>query len=410
MPSTPPHRPSPTPGPSATALPSGAAPVLRSLNERSVAAHLLDAGPLTRVELAERTGLALPTVGRAVANLEQSGLVARTGSDTSRKGPAALLYGIEPRDGGLCAALVVTPGRLRLTLHTMRGDRLTSTEQPAQALPSGAPLDAQVTSLTERALDRANVGRERIWHTVISVPTIVDGAGRIRRDLPTPLPHFDQDAIDAIRSDLGHPVTVENDVNLSALGERAEGAARGLDDFVYLHVDRGIGMGIVLHGELHRGSRGAAGEISRMPLGGTRPSTARERELGPLQLALGSHAFTTRLAAHALPPDTDPAHVFAAAARGEPQHTEVVSEHASALAEAVAGIEAVLDPALIVLGGGLAGHPDLLPPLREALATLGPRVPALATSTLGTDAALRGAEAVAAERVREELFRRITGA
>lgn len=70
---------------------------------------------------------------------------------------------------------------------------------------------------------------------------------------------------------------------------------------------------------------------------------------------------------------------------------------------------AVLDPALIVLGGGLAGHPDLLPPLRKALAALGPHVPALATSTLGTDAVLRGAEAVAAGRVREELFRRITG-
>ncbi|MFE7709053.1 ROK family transcriptional regulator [Streptomyces sp. NPDC057486] len=407
MPSTSPSLPgSPSP------MPFGAAPVLRSLNEWSVAAHLLDAGPLTRVELAERTGLALPTVGRAVASLEQSGLAARTGQDTSRKGPAALLYGIEPQDGGLYAALVVTPLDLRLTLHTMRGERLALAQTPAEALPAGAPLEIQVQALANRALARAGTTRDRIWHTVISVPTIVDGDGRVRRDLPSPLPHFDQEAIDAIRTDLGPDaaVTVENDVNLAALGERAQGAARGLDDFVYLHVSQGIGMGIVMHGELHRGARGAAGEVSRMPMAGIHPHGPRERELGPLQLALGPTAFTARLTAHGLPADTLPATVFEAAARGDQTCTEIVQAHATALAQALAGIDAVLDPALIVLGGDLAGHPDLLPPLRTALGALGPRVPEVTTSTLGPDAVLRGAEAVAAAQVREELFRRITGA
>lgn len=393
-------------------MPFGATPVLRSLNEWSVAAHLLDAGPLTRVELAERTGLALPTVGRAVANLEQSGLAARTGQDTSRKGPAALLYGIEPQDGGLYAALVVTPRDLRLSLHTMRGERLALAEAPAEALPEGAPLETQVETLANRALARAGATRDHVWHTVISVPTIVDAEGRVRRDLPSPLPHFDQEAIDAIHADLGADaaVTVENDVNLAALGERAEGAARGLDDFAYLHVSQGIGMGIVMHGELHRGSRGAAGEVSRMPMAGIRPQDPSERDLGPLQLALGHFAFRARLIARGLSADIAPAAVFEAAARGDAVHAEVVREHATVLAEALAGIHAVLDPALLVLGGDLAGHPDLLPPLRTALTALGPRIPEVTTSTLGPDAVLRGAEAVAAARVREELFRRITTA
>ncbi|WP_432102607.1 ROK family transcriptional regulator [Streptomyces sp. bgisy091] len=398
----------------ATPLPSGAAPVLRSLNEWSVAARLLDAGPLTRVELAELTGLALPTVGRAVASLEKLGIAVRTGQDTSRKGPAALVYGIEPHDGGLHAALVISPRNLRLTVSTVRGERLVVAERPAEVAPAGDRLEIQVRRLVESALARSGVSRERIWHTVISVPTIVDGEGRVRRDLPSPLPHFDQDAIDAIRSDLDRTaqaqgVTVENDINLAALGEGAEGAARGLEDFVYLHVGEGIGMGVVLHGELHRGARGAAGEVSRMPYGGVVPRSSRERELGPLQLALGPHAFAARLAAHGVPADTAPSAVFEAAARGEQACAEVVREHAGALAHAVAGIDAVLDPALHVLGGELAGHPDLLAPLREVFASLGPRTPAVAVSSLGNDAVLRGAEVVAAARVREELFRRITG-
>src|SRR5205814_3624201 len=66
---------------------------------------------------------------------------------------------------------------------------------------------------------------------------------------------------DELQLALGLPVTVENDTNLAALGEQWVGVARGVDDFVFLSIGTGMGAGVVLGGELHRGRHGAAGEI-----------------------------------------------------------------------------------------------------------------------------------------------------
>lgn len=239
--------------PQAAALPSGASTVLRNLNERSVVVQLLHDTPLTRVDLAERTGLALPTISRAVANLERSGIVRATGRDTSRKGPAAALYEVRPVGGGLAAAVSVTSVGLAVSLLGLRGERVALAEAPAERVPGGAPLHLQVRGLLERALAHAGASRPEVWHGVVSVPTVVDAGGVLHRDLPSALPAFDQVSIDAIVELFGGAATVENDVNLSALGERAAGVARDVDDFVYVSVGRGLGMGVVMHGEIHRG-------------------------------------------------------------------------------------------------------------------------------------------------------------
>src|SRR5262249_57610355 len=84
-----------------------------------------------------------------------------------------------------------------------------------------------------------------------------------------------------VRERVGLPVALDNDINLAAVGERWAGVARGVDDFAFLSVGTGTGVGLVLGGELHRGTHGAAGEIDWALVGA-------DGELGPSAEGVGA--------------------------------------------------------------------------------------------------------------------------
>jgi predicted NBD/HSP70 family sugar kinase len=152
---------------------------------------------------------------------------------------------------------------------------------------------------------------------------------------------------------LGVSVVVENDVNLAALGEQWRGVGRGVDDFVFLSVGTGLGAGLVLGGELHRGHHGAAGEID-YALGGVDGAA-----MDPAAPAVSQ--FATRLAsegrlATALSPPYDVPTIFGAARARDPLAQAVVQEEARRIALQVAPIAAVADVGLVVLGGGIGAN------------------------------------------------------
>src|SRR5207245_778223 len=96
---------------------------------------------------------------------------------------------------------------------------------------------------------------------VMGVPGVVE-ADTERIELATNIPGLEGRPFAVeLRERLGLSVTLDNDINLAALGEQWRGVARGIDDFVFLSIGTGLGAGLVLGGELHRGRNGAAGEL-----------------------------------------------------------------------------------------------------------------------------------------------------
>jgi glucokinase len=174
---------------------------------------------------------------------------------------------------------------------------------------------------------------------------------------------------------LGLPVALENDCNLAALGEQRR---RGVADLAFIAVGTGVGMGIVSGGRLLRGATGGAGELGHLPLGG--PAVV-DGGLGPLEAIAGGAGLAARWSGPA------PA-VFAAAARGDERARRLLDDQARALAAGVRAVQALLDPALVVLGGGIGSRPDVLERVRAAL---GPSGPPIEPSVLGEDAGLVGA-------------------
>ncbi|MGZ4200270.1 MAG: ROK family protein, partial [Thermoleophilia bacterium] len=184
-------------------------------------------------------------------------------------------------------------------------------------------------------------------------------------------------------------------------GERWRGVARGVDDFVFLSIGTGMGAGLVLHGELHRGHNRAAGELD-YALGGM------GEELSPCAGALV--ALTARLAGDAkletsLVEPYDARDVFTAARGGDPLGRAVVSEIARRIALHIAPVAAVADVRLVVLGGGLGANGDLLlEPVRRLLADWLPYPPRVEVSSLGEAAVLTGALAVGRRSALDSVF------
>ena len=172
---------------------------------------------------------------------------------------------------------------------------------------------------------------------------------------------------------LGVPVTIENDLNLAALAEQH---ARGVDDLAFIGVGTGVGMGVVAGGRLLRGARGAAGEAGHLPYGGR--ETPGPDGLGPLEAVAGGAGLAARWGRGSA------REAFDAAERGDPRARELLDDQARALATAVRAVRALLDPEVVVLGGGIGCRPDVV----ARVAALGVEVEA---STTGEDAGLLGA-------------------
>jgi predicted NBD/HSP70 family sugar kinase len=218
------------------------------------------------------------------------------------------------------------------------------------------------------------------------------------------------DPLEVIRDRFDLPVLVENNVNLAAVGEKWFGLARGVSTMVFISIGAGVGMGIIIGDKLVRGAHGAAGEIGYLPLVGD-PYDPRHRRHGGLEDEVGAAGIVAAYNERRRPDDAELAsvhEVFGLAETGNAAARSVVDHVASRLGAAVATVCAMLDPELVVLGGGIGGSPLLLRPVRGSAAALVPITARIETSLLSENAALQGAIAVALHAARASLLPHVT--
>jgi len=246
-------------------------------------------------------------------------------------------------------------------------------------------------------------GNGTLLHTVVGSPGVVEPDGRTLRLAPN-LPGWERPAVlRDLRRVLGAETAIENDVDAAAVAERDHGHGRDVSTFAFVSVGTGIGMGLVIDGELHRGAHGAAGEIAFLPLanGSVDPSDARRR--GALESAVSS-AAVVRAARQAGTRLRSARSVFAAAAAGDTRAQEIVRDEAALVARALAAIVAVVDPELIVLGGGIGRAPGFADKVSDELTQLTPVVPPVRPSALGDNAVVDGCLAVGGDQLWERVL------
>ena len=196
-----------------------------------------------------------------------------------------------------------------------------------------------------------------------------------------------------LAANLGHRVVLENDVNVAALGELRFGVGRNCRDFVVVAVGTGIGMGIVSDGRLLRGARGAAGEIGFLPLG-TDPFDARNHRRGPLEETVAGDVLAARYQ-EAGGGEVTARQVFELAAAGDHRAQEAIDAEARWLSAGIVAVAAILDPDLVVLGGGIGGRRELADRVRAWLPRYGVAGLDVRISELGDRAPVLGAVGLA---------------
>jgi predicted NBD/HSP70 family sugar kinase len=176
---------------------------------------------------------------------------------------------------------------------------------------------------------------------------------------------------------------------------------------VLLWISRGLGVGIVLGGRLHRGASGGAGEVGYLPVpGAPLPTVVGDPRAAAFQSLVGGDAVRTLAAAHGLDGSDPAAAVGAAAAAGHP----LLDELGDRLAVGVAAICAVLDPSLVVLAGdvGRAGGTALAERIERAVPRIVPVHPAVRPTAVADEPVLAGAIHVATGVAREAVFDALT--
>ena len=158
-------------------------------------------------------------------------------------------------------------------------------------------VSAQVMEIAGRVVDRARASHERLLTAAVSTPGIVDQVSHRVTGLAYNIsPDGGLDPLSALRGRFDVPVQIDNNVNLAALGESWEGIAHGVSTFAFVSVGAGVGMGLVVDGELVRGAHGGAGEIGYLPISHD-PYDERHRLHGGLEDEIGAAGIRAALAA-----------------------------------------------------------------------------------------------------------------
>jgi predicted NBD/HSP70 family sugar kinase len=378
------------------------APLLKDLNERTVLDAIRSGAPISRAEISRRAGISKPTVSLALQSLVSTGLVRETSHDPGGPSYGALFF--EPvHEAALVLGVDVGARFLRGALCDLGGAVRARHDVELSVADASTVLDA-VAGLRDTLVRAGGLSGDLIDGAIVGVPGVVNPAtGRL--ELAANVPGLEGTAFgEALEDQLGLPVHIDNDINLAALGEQWRGVASGIDDFAFLSVGTGLGAGLVLHGELHRGRNGAAGELDFVTAGlglDVDPCATAVSELAR-RLAAG--------AATALAAPYDVRDIFAAARTGDGVAQAVVEEEARRIALHIAPLCAVTDIALVVLGGGLGANGDLLlAPVRSLLADWVPYPPRVEVSALGEAAVLTGALSVGVGQALDSVFVNRTG-
>jgi predicted NBD/HSP70 family sugar kinase len=364
---------------------------------------------MSKPHVARAAHLSVPTVDLAIEYLIERGLVEPVGQRRGGRGRSAALFRLRG-DAAQIIAIDIGVRRWRLSVSDLAGIETRHEMIPSPASGGVLPrltqlIDDLIGSLTPQTADLV------LAVATPGVPHPTSGRLQFVENIP--------DLVDVPLGNLlearyAATVVVENDVNLAALAEQREGRAVGCENFAFISIGNGVGMGAVVDGHPLRGSRGAAGELGLLPFP-VQPASLKVRRHGALESAIGADAIRRRTRElikagkpTVLSPRASVEDVLAAATDGDQLAVSVLQEVAAALATAIAAAVVVLDSELIVLGGGIGSQPVLVESSVAALRSILDQPVQLVSSALRAEATLVGARAMGRDVLLAQLMESVT--
>jgi glucokinase len=308
---------------------------------------------------------------------------------------------------GCMLAVQIEGDCLSFLLTDLSGTELEMAQVPLAGKKTTPEAVCQAIGDEVRRLLRKNrKTREQLLVLVVGVPAITDVDEGVVLSIST-LENWRSVPLRTLLSKVVEcPVLLENDTNLAALGERYRGAAQKVNTFVSISIGANVSAGIVLNGKIHHGAQWAAGEIAYLRL----PNVARKHpelhKFGELEAVLTKSGIVqswqnllaetggrTRSRSKTL----DAKAVLDLARTGDVQARKIVQGRAVIVSDIVVNLSLILNPGLVLLGGEVGSHPVMLSSVERQLERCEFAVPRIAAATLGHEAVLWGAVALALE-------------
>jgi predicted NBD/HSP70 family sugar kinase len=382
--------------------------LLREINERRVIAALRSNGALHAAEIARLIGLSKPTTAHILRDLIAYQLIRE----------------VEPGEGDSKRARFVYEAisDTKVSLAIDIGTRYIRAAIGDLNLVKRAEVSIAVSSLTlsgltkvmhqavEQGLKESGFKLKDVAAITVGTPGVVDQKSGIVSIAGTINALDGVNLAELIKKEFGIYPNVENDINLVTVGEQVAGHGTGVENFAVLSVGSGLGSGIVLNGKLHRGHRGAAGEIFYVPFGdpldthrtATNPSGDRIAEIAR---GLAKEFKKTTLSEPFSTID-----ILKAAKDGDLLGRAVIEQEAERIALYIAAISAVVDVELVVLSGGIGRQAEFfIAPIRKLVNQILPFPPRIEISKLGDSGILVGALQIATAQACDVVFENQTG-
>jgi glucokinase len=318
-----------------------------------------------------RRGLHLSNISTIASGLRQ----ANNGPQADRAG---LLEGV-------VAGVDLGGTKVLAGLANLQGHVLATVEEPTEH-GADAPILKQIPRMVHSLLQRhRDCGPLR--KAVIGIPSAVSPSTGLASLSPHLAIPADRPLAALLALSLPCPVVVENDVNLAAFAEATLGKGRNLDSLAFIAFGTGVGMGLVVGGTLFRGHHGRAGELGFLPLGADPHQMASHARAGLFEDRVDSPAVRSLYGDGTVPVNE----IFVRAAAGDVKASAVIETLAKSASVGIASVQALFDPALIVLGGGIGSRTEFVEAVVRHMPALLPFEVKLEATGIGPQAGMLGA-------------------
>lgn len=314
-------------------------------------------GPIARVEIARRLSLSAATVTGVTRDLVEDGLIRVVEQVASGGGRPRLLLGLVA-DAAQAIGVKIAPDRLAIVRVNLEGEILASSEASFDARSP----DVLATLAGRLRGSMAEADGTRLLGVGLGVPGTVDAQ---RGVVEAPILGWHSIALGPVlRDQLGLPVLIDNDVNTLAVAERLYGRGRDAEHFVTVTIGAGVGLGIVVGGDLYRGARGGAGEFGHVPVIENGPACECGMQ-GCLESLVSDPALVRQAIEAGLVEPGSPTRdaieqLRTLADGGDPTACRIYADAGAILGRAVAGLVNILSPQVVIVSGeGARAWPHL---------------------------------------------------
>ena len=340
--------------------------LIRAINRFVILHCIRENERISRINIAKTTGLSQASVTSITAQLLSEGLLLEKEAGKSMGGRRPVMLALNP-EGAYAVGVYLSIRQVSVVLVNLEANIISDYSLPLQPIQyTPEAISDKIVQAVQASIWEADYSRGQIAGIGIAIPGLVDSASGILRFLPN-YQWKEVHLRDMVGQRMDHSIYIENSANVLAVSEQWFGEGRGIDNFIVVTLENGVGLGIVINGQVYRGQRGIAGEFGHTIAEPDGP-LCRCGLKGCLEAIVGTTAIVNAAKTAVkekkwLPKSPDKItieEVIEAAKKGNPVLQKIYARAGWVLGMGISNLKRTFNPAKIIISGSGVGAGKLI--------------------------------------------------